>query len=114
MSARESDGPEPVATTGGTPLSRPFVLTLQIGVFVVLMTAWEFAVASGKLDPFFFSRPSAIFMQMVKWIVSGFIWPHLATTLVEALLAFVIGTVFGVACGLALARVELLARVFDP
>jgi len=114
MSAGESSGAEPVATTGKKPLSRPLVLSLQIGVFVALMAAWESAVATGRLDPFFFSRPSAIVLQMVKWIVTGFIWPHLATTLIEALLAFVIGTVFGVAGGLALARVELLARVFDP
>jgi len=114
MRSGESSGSERVATTGSKPLSRPFVLTLQIGFFVIVMAAWESLAATGQLDPFFFSRPSAIAMQMVKWIVSGFIWPHLATTLIEALLAFVIGTVSGVGCGLALARVELLARVFDP
>src|SRR5258708_27867288 len=80
----------------------------------MVMPVGEPRAATGELDPFFFSRPSAIAMQMVKWIVSGFIWPHLATTLIEALLAFVIGTVSGVGCGLALARVELLARVFAP
>ena len=52
--------------------------------------------------------------QALRTATMPFIWPHLATTLIEALLAFVIGTVFGVGCGLALARVELLARVFDP
>ncbi len=114
MSASESSGAESVATTGKKPLSRSLVLSLQIGFFVTLMAVWESAVVTGKLDPFFFSRPSAIVTQMVKWIVTGFIWPHLATTLIEALLAFAIGTVFGVAGGLALARVELLARVFDP
>lgn len=114
MSAGDDGGSERVATTGRKPLSRPFVLTLQIGLFVALMGLWEAAVATGMVDPFFFSRPSAIAAQMVNWMVSGYIWPHLATTLVEALLAFVIGTVFGIACGLALARVELLARVFDP
>src|SRR5262249_40021581 len=114
MSVSESRGAERVATTGKKPLSRSLVLSLQIGFFVVNMAAWEVLVGTGRADPFFYSQPSAIVMQMVKWIVTGFIWPHLATTLIEALLAFVIGTVFGVACGLALARVELLARVFDP
>ncbi|HLJ20547.1 MAG TPA: ABC transporter permease [Stellaceae bacterium] len=109
-----AENPERIATTGRNPLSRLLVLTLQVGFFVIVMGVWELLSATGKLDPFFFSRPSAILMQMVKWTVSGFIWPHLATTLIEALLAFVIGTVFGVACGLLLARVELLARVFDP
>ena len=75
MSSGESSGSERVATTGRKPLSRPFVLTLQIGFFVIVMAAWESLAATGQLDPFFFSRPSAIAMQMVKWIVSGFIWP---------------------------------------
>jgi NitT/TauT family transport system permease protein len=114
MSTGESNSSERVATTGKPPLNRAYVLALQIGFFVIVMGVWEFLSATGKLDPFFFSRASAIALQMVKWIVTGFIWPHLATTLIEALLAFVIGTVSGVACGLALARVELLARVFDP
>lgn len=114
MSAGESRSPERVAIAGRRPLSRALVLTLQIAFFVIVMGVWESLAASGHLDPFFFSRPSAIVMQMVKWIVTGFIWPHLATTLIEALLAFVIGTILGVTCGLALARVELLARVFDP
>src|SRR5713226_8977857 len=99
MNVGEGGGPERVATTGRKPLSRPFVLALQIGVFVALMALWEGAVAMGKIDSFFFSRPSAIVAQMVKWMISGFIWPHLATTLTEALLAFAIGTVFGVGCG---------------
>src|SRR5262249_44931631 len=44
----------------------------------------------------------------------GYLWPHLLVTLTEAMLAFVIGTLAGAATGLALARVELLAAVFDP
>ena len=39
---------------------------------------------------------------------------HLATTLIEAMAAFAIGIVAGVIAGVALARIELLAAVFDP
>ena len=48
------------------------------------------------LDAFFLSPPSAIGARIWEWIASGFIWMHLATTLLEALLAFVLGAVFGV------------------
>ncbi len=112
--ARPDAAAERVATTTGKPLSRPLVRSLQIGVFVGIMALWQGLVAADYLDPFFFSRPSDIAWQMIRWIVTGFIWPHLAVTLTEALLAFMIGTVFGIGAGLALARVELLARVFDP
>jgi NitT/TauT family transport system permease protein len=93
---------------------RGVVLALQIITFAALMGAWQALSAAEILDPFFFSRPSDIALRVWNWLVGGFIWPHLATTLTEALLAFAIGTLLGVILGLAFARVELLAAVFDP
>jgi len=120
MSAERPEESEArVASTGGKPLDRTLVLSLQVGVFVLLMTIWEVLsdldpLDALYLDPFYFSRPSDVFWKMAVWIYTGYILPHLAVTLIEALLAFVIGTVLGVGAGLALARVEILARVFDP
>lgn len=94
--------------------SRGLILFLQIVTFVALMTVWQVLSAMQILDPFFFSRPSDIALRIVDWLVSGFIWEHLAVTLIEALLAFAIGTLLGVVLGLAFARVELIAAVFDP
>lgn len=94
--------------------SRAVVAALQIGFFVALVGLWQGLAAAGVLDPFFFSRPSAIALKLWRWMASGYIWPHLAVTLLEALLAFVIGTISGVIAGFVLARVELLAAVFDP
>jgi NitT/TauT family transport system permease protein len=94
--------------------NRRLILVLRILTFAIVMLGWEGAVRLGYADPFFFSKPSDIFIRMVDWIINGTIWRHLATTLIEALLAFVIGTAFGVLLGLALARVELLSAVLDP
>jgi NitT/TauT family transport system permease protein len=90
------------------------IIALQIVTFLALMAAWQTLSAAKILDPFFFSRPSDIALRIWEWLASGFIWEHLAVTLIEALLAFALGTLFGVAFGLAFARVELLAAVFDP
>jgi NitT/TauT family transport system permease protein len=90
------------------------IIALQIVTFIVLMAAWQALSVAKILDPFFFSRPSDIALRIWQWLASGFIWEHLAVTLVEALLAFALGTLFGVAFGLAFARVDLLAAVFDP
>jgi NitT/TauT family transport system permease protein len=87
---------------------------LQVAVFVMLVGTWQALAAFDLIDPFFFSRPSAIAVKIWGWLVGGYIWPHLAVTLFEALLAFAIGAVLGVAAGLAFARIELLAAVFDP
>src|SRR6266581_8631574 len=75
---------------------RPLIVALQIFTFVALMGIWQILSATKILDPSFFSRPSDIALRLWAWLSTGFIWPHLATTLIEALLAFVIGTAFGV------------------
>jgi len=97
-----------------TRAKRGLTLLLQIGVFAALVGGWQALAGTGLIDEFFFSKPSDIAWQTWRWLASGFIWPHLAVTLAEAMMAFVIGTIAGLAAGFAFARVELLARVFDP
>jgi NitT/TauT family transport system permease protein len=87
---------------------------LQIGFFVSFVGAWQIAVDLGAVDAFFFSRPSDIALRLARWLGGGMIYGHLAITLYEALLAFIIGTAGGIVCGFALARIDLLAAVFDP
>lgn len=94
--------------------SRWLVAALQLGLFLLVVGIWQALSDSGAIDPFFFSRPSAIMARIWQWLFSAFIWPHLAVTLTEAMLAFVIGAASGVAAGLALARIELLAAICDP
>jgi NitT/TauT family transport system permease protein len=112
--AAGGDAVEVVRLHGEKRPHRGLTLALQIGVFVGLCAIWQVLADTETIDPFFFSRPSDIASQVWRWMVTGYIWPHLAVTLIEAMLAFVIGTVAGVAAGLAFARIELLAAVFDP
>jgi sulfonate transport system permease protein len=108
-------GPETAAISPQSRrTNRMLTLALQIGVFAALVGGWQILADTGAIDAFFFSRPSEIAAQTGRWLVSGFIWPHLAVTLAEAMMGFVIGTVAGLVAGFAFARVELLARVFDP
>lgn len=112
--ADETEGAALVVAQGASPRQRALVLSLQVAVFIVVVGIWQFLAVTGAIDPFFFSRPSAIALQVWRWLVTGYIWPHLFVTLVEALLAFAIGTILGIGAGLAFARIELLAAVFDP
>ena len=108
-------GEREVATTGHrAPPRRAVVVALQLGFFVLVTGLWELLVQLEVIDAFFFSRPSDIAARVWEWLATGYIWRHLAITLVEAMAAFAIGIVSGIAAGLALARVELLAAVFDP
>ena len=112
--AAPDDAADVVRMHGEKRPNRILTIALQIGVFVGGCALWQVLADTQMIDPFFFSRPSDIASQIWRWITTGYIWPHLAVTLLEAMLAFVIGTIAGVAAGLAFARIELLAAVFDP
>src|ERR1700730_12386817 len=66
------------------------------------------------LPRFFFSTPADVIVRIVKWFVEGTIWRHLWVTLVEAMLAFAIGSIAGGLIGFWVARKPLVAAIFDP
>jgi NitT/TauT family transport system permease protein len=86
----------------------------QIGVFLIGLLAWEGAARVRLLDEFFFSRPVAVIGRITGWAVTGEIYHHLAITLTETLLAFLIGTALGIGVGLWLALAPAALRVLDP
>src|ERR671918_1125387 len=115
VGAASTEGGDAAASTDvRRRAGRGTVLALQLATLAVILAFWEVGARTGFLDPFFFSRPSDVGRQIFTWLTGITIWEHLATTLAEAFLAFLIGTLFGVVLGLAFARVELLAAVFDP
>ena len=90
------------------------LLLSQILVAAAFLSTWQILVTTGKLDKFFFSRPSDIAARIVIWLRTGSIWPHLLVTLEEAALAFAIGAGAGIICGFALARSPKLGALADP
>ena len=80
----------------------------------IMLSTWQLLVTTGWMDKFFFSRPGDIGMRVWQWIVSGSVWTHLAVTLTEAALSFVIGVALGIAFGFLLARVNWLAALLEP
>lgn len=93
------------------------VHSLRVAVLVVTLGGWELAGRLGWIDPFFFSMPSSIATQIWVWIVEGTsqgpLWVQVLVTLEETTLGFLIGSVLGVICGIALGRNRLLADVFS-
>ncbi len=86
----------------------------QVLIAAAFLSAWQVLVTTGRMDKFFFSRPSDIADRIVTWLRTGSIWPHLLVTLEEAALAFAIGAGAGVICGFALARSPRLGALADP
>lgn len=93
------------------------VYALRLGLLVVTLGGWELAGRQKWIDPFFFSMPSEIANQIWVWSTEGTsqgpLWQQVLVTLEETGLGFLIGSIMGVICGIALGRNRLLADVFS-
>ena len=92
---------------------------LQIGVGLMFLLLWHVLTVypitgTAKQVQFFFSTPLDVLKRCWTLFASGEIWRHLWITLVETILAFLIGAGGGIVFGFLFARKELLAAVFDP
>ena len=93
---------------------------LLIGVFAV----WQVLSSPTILPPFvwenphrasfFFGEPVKMFQVIWTWFSGGEIYQHLWVTLQETALAFVIGSVLGLAVGLWLGLSPTASALFDP
>jgi len=109
----------------GTSERKRLKLRLYQGLLLaVLFTAWYVLTSPTLLPPiyfaepnqaaFFFGEPLKVLQRLWRWFATGEIYEHLWVTLVETLLAFLIGTVFGVVVGLWLALAPAASAILDP
>ena len=104
--------------------SRATLRLWQLGLFVAVMALWHVATSPTLLPPiyfdnpekaaFFFGEPLKVLSRIRDWFSSGYIYQHLWVTLVETMLAFVIGTVLGLLFGLWLALSPTASALLDP
>ncbi len=97
----------------------------QAGVLVAVFVVWHVLTKPGLLPnflfdndrqaSFFFGEPVAILSRIWTWFVGeADIYRHLAVTLIETVLAFVVGSVLGLAFGLWLALAPTASAILEP
>jgi NitT/TauT family transport system permease protein len=97
---------------GAAPTGLPLAAA-RLGIVALALTTWQ--LISGPLvDPLFISNPVSIAARLWSWIETGFLSFHLAVTLQEAFLGFVVGTVAGIAAGTALGSFPYMSKLVDP
>ncbi len=89
-----------------------------------LFVFWYLMTEPGLIPPFyfddptrakfFFGQPIEVFKRIWTWFTGGSIYLHLGVTLIETLLAFVIGTLLGLVLGLWLALAPTASTLADP
>jgi NitT/TauT family transport system permease protein len=96
----------------------------QLLLLGTLFAFWYLMTHPGLIPPFyfdnphkaafFFGQPLEVLGRIWDWFSSGSIYKHLWVTLIETVLAFVIGTAGGLAIGLWLALSPTAAALLDP
>jgi NitT/TauT family transport system permease protein len=94
-----------------TPLGRA---TLQAAAVIGFFALWEIGVRAGWISAFLVGSPFGIFADGSKMLMSGDLLSDTWYTLFEAILGFVIGTIFGSLLGLALWYSAFVARLVEP
>jgi len=109
-----------------SPRSKEASLLLwRLLVLLVVLVAWYLLTKPGLIPPFlfendrqaafFFGEPVQVFARIWHWFVATReIYGHLGVTLIETVLAFVIGTAGGLSIGMWLALRPFAAAIVDP
>lgn len=86
----------------------------QVSLLAFILIIWQYATLDPK-TAFFFGNPVGVAKAIWAWFVTdGIIYYHLQITLLETLIAFVMGTSFGMAAGLWLGLSPLASAILDP
>jgi NitT/TauT family transport system permease protein len=84
---------------------------LLVGAILAL---WQAVVSVGLVDPFWISSPALVAKELWTLVASGELATDIGMTVLEALVAFVVSSVLGIASGLLLARSPFWDEVLAP
>jgi NitT/TauT family transport system permease protein len=106
---------------GDRRVGRARLALSHVAILAVAFAVWYGLTTPGIVDEayanriaVFFGRPLQVIKVVIAWFVSGKIYPHLAITLWETLLAFAIGSVLGLGIGLWLALSPIASAIAEP
>ena len=101
--------------------SRSALALWHVAILGLVFVVWYGLTTPGLVDEayankiaFFFGRPLQVVVVVWNWFASGKIYPHLAITLWETVLAFAAGSVLGLAVGLWLALTPTASAIAEP
>jgi NitT/TauT family transport system permease protein len=80
---------------------------------LALLLIWEFAVGL-VIERRYVSKPSEVATRLLDLAIDGGLWGHIATTMSEAGLGYLIGVAVGLVAALLLVAVPLLDEIAGP
>jgi NitT/TauT family transport system permease protein len=86
----------------------------SLAFFATALTVWELAVRGGLISPLFLPAPTEVVAALWNLADSGLLWRHLGVSLVRIAGGWSLGTVAGLAVGLAMGIWSLARAVGLP
>lgn len=90
------------------------VLSVQLLILLLFVGLWELAGQLRWIDVLIFSYPSKVGKQIMQDAITGELWPHLAMTVGETAVGFLLGTLLGTLLAIMIWWSPFLSRVLDP
>ena len=83
-------------------------------ILLAIIALWELAANIGWIDPFIMSSPSRVCDTIIRLYGSNDLFHHIAVTMYETIVGFVLGTILGTLAAVILWWSRSLARILDP
>jgi NitT/TauT family transport system permease protein len=106
-SRRTGSGSRRRARSGGAA-----IVLAQIAILVAILAFWQLAVSDEGLP--YFSRPTLVAAKLIELLGGNEIYRHIAVTLTEIGIGYLLGATFGLALGFVLGRSWFLSTTLQP
>lgn len=110
----DPDDPEQPAPRGFAWLGPRPEYPLSIGLFVLIIAGWEFAVNFFQIPKIVVPAPTAVANALWTGIASGELITHFWVTFFETIVGFLFGAAFGLTLGGLIGQFPLLERTLYP
>lgn len=90
------------------------ILFWQVFLTVGFLAGWEALARGGVINTFLVSSPSEIYRLFITYIADGSLFVHVAISVWETILGFMLGTLFGIFIAVLLWWSDTAAKILDP
>ena len=94
--------------------SNGLALGIRCALIIILLIIWQLIAANNVKIAFYTSYPSEIFLDLLEFAKGGSMWKHIFTTVKEAYLGLLYGTIIGVGLGVLFSQFRIFGKIFVP
>ena len=95
-------------------MEKIYIRIIQFMIVVVALGLWELCANAKIVDSFITSQPTRIIKTIMRLYQEGVLFHHIGITCIEAIVAFVLGTLLGTLIAIILWWSKFLYKILEP